>query len=255
VFCSEPQIFGRNDGLLDRPAWVKTDRAGTWMAVWGHSPSFQDPFEFLSVQSTDDGQTWSAPQSITTGNDDQPQGLVSTGIDSFVLASTQTATGTFVLHTPDSGASWSTPRAVPLPAEIPSTLAVPDWSLHGDLTGTLLVGYTTFAWNLYDFHVVVSTDDGLTWGAPIVPGAGHTTTADSFCPRLRVAPDGGGGWMAVWESNDSLGGAVGTDSDIVFSHSGDGGVSWSAPAAVGSLAATDGTTGDDRPQVGSDGLG
>ena len=79
-----------------------------------------------------------------------------------------------------------------------------------------------------------------------------TDSGDDFSPQ--VASDGAGNWLAVWDSTDSLGATLGSDSDILVSRSSDAGVSWTAPAALNRNAATD--SGDDfSPQVATDGAG
>ncbi|MCH8201115.1 MAG: exo-alpha-sialidase [Chloroflexi bacterium] len=69
-----------------------------------------------------------------------------------------------------------------------------------------------------------------------------------------MTTDGAGNWLAVWSSTENLGGAIGTDSDILTARSTDNGATWTAPAALNSNAAAD--TGDDfSPQVTTDGAG
>jgi hypothetical protein len=62
----------------------------------------------------------------------------------------------------------------------------------------------------------------------------------------------GATWVAAWHSYDSLGGPIGTDSDILMARSTDAGLTWSAPGALNSNAATD-AGGDFYPQVTTDG--
>ena len=58
----------------------------------------------------------------------------------------------------------------------------------------------------------------------------------------------------MWQSDDSLGGTIGTDWDILVSRSTDAGGTWTAPAPLNTNAASDsGTTVD--PQVTTDGAG
>ena len=71
---------------------------------------------------------------------------------------------------------------------------------------------------------------------------------------VRIATDGAGVWVAVWNSNDALGDTAGTDYDILVSRSLDDGVSWSAPAPLTSHAATD-SAADMEPSVATDGAG
>jgi hypothetical protein len=131
-------------------------------------------------------------------------------------------------------------------------LDVASVEMSGDPSGTLLIVYTTFASSACEIHVVRSVDNGLTWGplATLNPG---TITSCLFSPK--AATDGTGGWMVAWGSTDSLGGTIGTDTDILFSHSGDDGVSWSAPGALDPGAAADGLAADTDALVDSDRAG
>ena len=69
-----------------------------------------------------------------------------------------------------------------------------------------------------------------------------------------MTTDGAGHWVAVWASDDSLGGTIGTDDDILVARSTDNGATWTAPAALNTNAATDSGY-DEEPQVTTDGAG
>ncbi|MEK7795269.1 MAG: sialidase family protein, partial [Candidatus Hydrogenedentota bacterium] len=88
------------------------------------------------------------------------------------------------------------------------------------------------------------------------PAALNTNAAsdsgNDYHPQMTT--DGLGNWVVVWESNDSLGGTIGFDNDILFSRSTDNGATWTAPAALNSNAATDSGI-DYHPQVTTDGAG
>jgi hypothetical protein len=99
-----------------------------------------------------------------------------------------------------------------------------------------------------------STDGGgLTWSDPAPLNSNAAIdSGDDLLPRL--ATDEVGTWVAVWRSADSLGGTIGTDFDILFARSVDGGATWSDPAPLNSNAAT--LTGfDTDPRVVTDGQG
>ena len=67
-----------------------------------------------------------------------------------------------------------------------------------------------------------STDNGTVWTSPFPLNANAATDigADQWC---RLATDGQGTWVAVWQSSDSLGSTIGSDWDILVSRSiGDG---------------------------------
>jgi hypothetical protein len=70
----------------------------------------------------------------------------------------------------------------------------------------------------------------------------------------RVVTDGSGTWLAVWSSDDTLGATIDGDTDIFFARSTDGGITWSAPAALNSNAASD-TGSDALPSLATDGAG
>ncbi len=71
-----------------------------------------------------------------------------------------------------------------------------------------------------------------------------------------LATDGNGNWVAVWRSDDSLGGTIGNDDDVLVARSSDGGRSWSLPIALNTDAATDTSSeGDVLAQVATDGAG
>lgn len=65
--------------------------------------------------------------------------------------------------------------------------------------------------------------------------------------NLRLATDGDGNWVAVWQSNDSLDGK-GSDLDILVSTSSDGGGTWSDAAALNQNAASDDVD-DESPEI------
>jgi hypothetical protein len=65
----------------------------------------------------------------------------------------------------------------------------------------------------------------------------------------RIATDGSGYWIAVWDSNETLGGTIGSDHDILFSASIDDGESWSEPAALNSEAYADSDAEDLLPTI------
>ena len=57
--------------------------------------------------------------------------------------------------------------------------------------------------------------------------------------RPRLATNGAGTWVAVWDSYVFSGGALGDDLDILYARSTDDGQTWSAPAPLNSNTATD----------------
>jgi hypothetical protein len=60
--------------------------------------------------------------------------------------------------------------------------------------------------------------------------------------------------VAVWHSNENLGGSLGSDFDILMSRSTDNGASWSFPIPLNTTAGSD-SLDDQDPQIVTDGVG
>ena len=97
----------------------------------------------------------------------------------------------------------------------------------------------------------------ITWSAPAALNTNATTDTglDGFIfGPPQVTTDGTGNWVAVWMSQENLGGTIGTDNDILVARSTDNGATWSAPAALNTNATTDAEA-DNFPQVTTDSAG
>ena len=71
----------------------------------------------------------------------------------------------------------------------------------------------------------------------------------------HIVTDGKGHWVAIWDSNDTLGGTIGIDPDILCARSENNGHSWTSPAPVNINAASDGSGADAHPIIATDSLG
>ncbi len=98
-----------------------------------------------------------------------------------------------------------------------------------------------------------STDDGMTWSAP-VPVHATAMTDDASDKQPTVSTDGLGNWVVAWRSANSLGGMIDSDWDILFTRSSDNGATWSHPVALNSNAVGD-DSGDYDVQLAADGQG
>ncbi|HEX9075663.1 MAG TPA: sialidase family protein [Anaerolineae bacterium] len=105
-----------------------------------------------------------------------------------------------------------------------------------DAAGTVYVSFATFPVNgaATSIYVTRSTDDGVTWG-PFVQVVGglqtiaslpNTRFRDGILENFAASPTYAGHLYVVWENWD------GTQMDVMFSQSTDGGNTWSAPAKV-----------------------
>ena len=255
---------------------VATDGSGNWVAVWYSSDSLigtiGTDFDILVSRSANNGLTWTAPVALNTnagtdtGGDFLPT-VTTDGLGNWVTAwySNENLGGVigtdndiFVSRSGDDGATWTAPVVLntnaatdsgsdlnPHVATDGSGAWVAAWYSNDDLAGTIGT----------DFDILVSTsaNSGATWTAPAAlnPNAATDTEGD-FSPR--VTPDGLGNWVAVWYSDDSLGGWIGGDKDILMSRSADGAATWSSPIPLNTNAPTDAGN-DSNPQATTDGGG
>jgi hypothetical protein len=264
------------DSRGDLHAQVATDGGGNWVAVWYFDEhlggGIWTDYDILVARSTDNGATWTPPAILNTnadtdsGDDSYPQVTTDGGGNWLaVWSSSDDLGGTIgtdddipVARSTDNGGTWTAPAILNTNADTDSG---DDWApqVTTDAGGNwVAVWYSTE--NLggtigmdYDILVSGSTDNGITWTTPAALNT--NAVSDSGLDWLpQVATDGGGNWVAVWWSNDRLGGTIGTDDDILVSRSTDNGATWTAVAALNTNAASD--SGDDRhSQVATDGGG
>lgn len=97
----------------------------------------------------------------------------------------------------------------------------------------------TLSWAAIAFGLFLSITGTGALALEFGPPSFLSDVPDQYPSRPQVITDGAGNWLAVWHSQDSLGGSIGTDQDILISRSTDNGVNWSAPVALNSNAASD----------------
>jgi len=265
-----------SDSGSDSDVQVATDGNGHWVAVWSSNDTFGLTIgydnDILVARSTDDGATWTPPATLNTnastdlGSDLYPViAIDQNGNWVVVWASTEDLGATIgtdldllIARSFDNGVTWTAPAALNQNAAIdtgddtaPALVTdgngawIVAWSSGDDLMGT--IGGDA------DILFARSVDDGASWTTPAAlnTNAGGDSGTD-FAPRLAVD---GLAWVALWASDDSLNGTIGTDVDILLSRSADGGTTWTAPTALDTTAAGDGSTIDHEPHVTNDGGG
>ncbi|MBM3290235.1 MAG: exo-alpha-sialidase, partial [Candidatus Hydrogenedentes bacterium] len=158
----------------------------------------------------------------------------------------------FAASSSDSGATWSDPVAIttddaadqsPVVATDGAGNWVAAWSSDNDLGGAIGADY--------DILFARSTDNGQTWSTPtFLNSLAPTSNASDF--DVTLTANSAGLFIAAWDSNGNVG--TGTDTEIHFSRSKNGGGSWGDEAALNPDAATE-TKFDQQPSLATDGLG
>lgn len=244
---------------------------GTTIAVWeslnnpGGTPGTD--YDILFSRWAPDSTFWGNPAGInsdtaTDASDDQNADIATDGNGNWVVVwqAARTATGSdldiYCAASTNDGDTWSAPAAI-------SSLAAIDASedyrprIQTNRTGAWVVTWqsanlpTGFMGADQDIFFARSVNNGGTWTAAAHLNTNASTdSGDDEKPRLAYA--GGTKWVCAWVSKDSLGGTIGTDADLLYSRSVDHGVSWGAPAALNSDAATDGHDDGDVSITGDD---
>jgi hypothetical protein len=259
------------DSGLDWFAAVTTDGGGNWVAVWGSDDTLGGTIgtdeDILVARSTNNGATWTYPAALNTnaatdvGYDRGPQ-VTTDGGGNWVAVwlSNDDLGGTIgtdpdilVARSTDNGATWTAPAALDANAAADSG---EDWDPQVTTDGKgnwVAVWESSTIWTDWDILVARSTDNGVTWTAPAALNTNAAAdSGDDWCPE--VTTDGGGNWVAVWHSNDGLGGSIGDDHDILVARSTDNGEHWTDPEPLNTNAATDSGS-DWYAQVTTDGGG
>lgn len=255
-----------SDTEFDFAPALASDGHGLWIAVWVATNG--PDTDLFTARSTDDGATWSTKRALhadaasDAANDDHPQ-IATDGLGTWLVvwdanARTGNDRDVFVARSTDGGTTWSPPQ--PLAANA-STDRGSDQrpQLATDGTGRWVVVWASSdtlggtKGNDFDVLTARSTDGGVTWSGA-TPLNGNATTDRGLDDRPQIATDGAGTWVAAWVSDENLGGTLGTDLDVLTARSTDGGVTWSAPAALNANAASDAGE-DGAPALATDRVG
>lgn len=200
-----------------QPSIIRVQPSGQLMVVFERM-RLSDYFGDLYVTfSDDDGQTWSAPQSIVDSelNERHPS-LLQTGENAFALfyLVDETGYGSYRIHraTSPDGLTWTSHGAVDLgwasPGEInPNVIREAD--------GTLTMTYHRYVYPGYS-HITQSHDEGATWDTLMTP----VTTIDANLPRLAKR-ESDGMYLVTYQ--------VGSNDLDLFAKVSDDPYDWSAP--------------------------
>ena len=245
---------------------MKTNRSGVWIAVW---PSNDDlgitigtDRDILFARSTNNGTTWSSPAAIDagassdSGTDDRVNMAYEDGVFVALWQSDDGAGGPDfeikLSRSTDGGLSWSSPTTLTSNSADDTfpTIAsdgLGNWVAVWESDEALVGGDG-------DLFVSRSTDAALSWSTPVILNSNALSDSGEDL-RPRLATDGFGAWLLVWDSNEDLGGALGSDRDVLFSRSTDAGLTWSAPTAIDFATASTDTGNELNPDLATDGTG
>jgi hypothetical protein len=226
---------------------------GSATALAMHSSA--DPLDFSPpAHIRDDGET-------DTDDDLCPAvGLTATGLAAWRSYENESGdTDLLMARSTDGGASWTPPFRL---------WGSPGPDGHEDVGRQHLATDGAATWVVAWFSrqetpptspqlfVSRSVNDGRDWSTPQLIG----DDAGGWDSDVRLATDGAGTWIAVWDSSNDLDGTIGSDLDILFARSEDDAQTWTAPAPINTDAATDqvawdGSDTDARPTIATDGNG
>jgi hypothetical protein len=237
---SAPQALNTNattDSGSDYDVQVTTNGTGNWVAVWYSAENIGGTigtdWDILVSRSADNGLGWSAPQALNanaasdSGNDRYPQvttdwwgnWVVVWHSDDDLGGSIGTDLDILVSRSADNGATWGAPQ--PLNSNAGADHGSDEMArLTTDGTGTWVAVWRsaddlggTIGWD-NDILVARSGDNGTTWSAPQALNANAASdSGEDNWPQLTT--DALGNWVAVWHSDDGLGGTIGSDPDIL----------------------------------------
>ena len=274
------------DTVADRDCVLKTDGAGTWIAVWsapsgrtltsaGDDPNnatkgWNDDLYF--ARSTNNGLSWSAPAPLKTNyatddGDDYDVDMATDGQGKWTvvwrsLDSLGNTIGNdsdmMVTCSSDNGVTWSAPTALNTDATSDSGYyssvyrEATDFSSHITTDGQ---GHWVAVWSRVDNRtsqwqssvlVAVSNDNGAHWSAPV----SLKTLSGYATANSTVCTNNTGRWIAAWCFPQT----VGLDNDIYFAISDNNGASWTSATTLNTNAASDSGQ-DDTPSLVADASG
>ncbi|MFC1734494.1 hypothetical protein ACFL1X_00140 [Candidatus Hydrogenedentota bacterium] len=246
---SSPTALNTNavtDSGVDLYVELATDGSGNWVAVWMSNEDLGGigtDWDVLVARSADNGATWTPPAPLnsdagTDSNNDHQPHIVTDGAGNWLVEWVEWSTnndygGTndydvITARSKDNGATWPSQAFLASNSGGGSHIATDGhgmwmvaWISDDDIGGTIGTDE--------DILFSRSANNGVTWSTPAPVNADAATDArdESF---IKLATDGSGNWLALWDVYNDLGGE--SDADVFMSRSTDSGVTWTNPASL-----------------------
>lgn len=276
---SNPEALNINaatDSGPDNKPRIAKDKVGNWLVVWHSNDTLGNTIgtdgDILFSRSTDNGTTWSAPMALNTNaysdqsidtdpriaTDGNGDWLVVWQSNNHLNNTIGTDYDILVSHSGDHGITWSAPSVLNKNAFTDSGYDK-NAQIVTDCAGNwIVIWYSNDSLNNtlgtdMDILISRSVNNGNTWIAPVAMNSNASTdSAQDLSPK--IATDGNGNWLVVWQSIEIIEDTIGTDGDILIARSGDNGTTWSSPVALNINAFTD-TGHDYDPDITTDGNG
>jgi hypothetical protein len=263
------------DTAVDDYVSLAGDDEGHWVAIWQSTNTLGGTIgtdaDLLYVRSEDGGATWSTTKAfnstaaadnasdmtVTLANDGGDH-WVAVWVSNYNLGGTiGTDTDIFVQHSDDDGVTWSAAAA------LNSDAATPSAGKLEPVVATDKQGNWICIWRSqnpvdgnadYDIFYAKSTNNGATWSDAALLQSNAATDGTAIDQELALAANSSGEFVAVWRGAADISGN-GTDADIFYSVSVNGGTVWTDVAVFNDFANGDTTEPDLQPTVASDDAG
>ncbi|MCC6694814.1 MAG: exo-alpha-sialidase [Candidatus Hydrogenedentes bacterium] len=247
------------DNRIDSLAKIATDGIGHWVVVWNSMPEVlhvRSYREILVSRSSNNGRTWSAPALIHEAiaadlADETFPRIVTDGRGTWLtIWQSEVTDGADdddvdirVSRSTDNGVTWSTPIPINTNHALEDNDNTYPW-LTTDRRGNWLAAWMTLdefdgvPRSRPDIYVAQSFDNGQTWSDPI-DVTNDSASRDYIDTYPTLDADGAGNWVVCWTRQRVLSTGLKLDPDIYFSHSRNGGATWTSPALFNSMGTDD----------------
>lgn len=239
-----------SSGYNNRPR-LAADGTGRWMATWHTADPVNGDDDIRFTTSSDNGFTWApvawlmATAPLDTINQNWPD-VATDGHGHWVISYNEFGIAAVdwrikTRQSADFGVTWASPLTHGM------TLGLGVSDLDSDGSSGFVVAHAGL-----QTIVSVSSDGGASFGG--TPAVSRLYGSEQG--RSRIATDGDGEWVAIWDTDSDPYLIGGSDRDVVFADSTDHADSWSVANYVDHRDANlDDNINDGWPDIATDGAG